>query len=69
MKRIKEDLTLARQIKYIERKFRKLDTPLVTQQQTDRRKLEITDKIPLEKVIIEETLKVPSDQRRVPTTQ
>ena len=55
IQRRKEDHTLAGQIKYIEGKFRKSRTTFVTQQQTDDITLEITDKIPLEKVIIAKT--------------
>ena len=47
MQRREEDRTLARRIKYIEGKFRKPGTTLVTQQQTDGRTLETTVKIPL----------------------
>ena len=54
MQRREEDHTISRQIKYTEGKFRKLGTTLVTQQQTNGRTLEITYKIPLEKVLIEE---------------
>ena len=43
--------------KYTEGKSRKPGTTLVTQQQTDGRTTEITDKIQLEKVIVEEKLK------------
>ena len=57
MQRREEDLNLARQIKYIEVKFRKLGTTFVTKQQTYSSTLKITDKIPLEKVIISENLK------------
>ena len=56
MQRIEEYRTLSRRIKYIEGKFSKPGTTLVTQQQTHSSTLEITDKIPLEKVIIEENL-------------
>ena len=56
MQIIEEDRTLAIQIKYIKGKLSKPGTTLVTQQQTDGRALEITDKIPLEKIIIEENL-------------
>ena len=52
----REDLTLARYIKYTKDKFSKSGTTLVTQQQTDGSTLEITDKILLEKVIIVEKL-------------
>ena len=44
-------------IKYIEVKFRKPGTTVVTQQQTDGSTLEIIDKTPLEKVTISENLK------------
>ena len=57
IQRREEDRTLARRIKYTERKFRKLGTDLFTQNQTDGRTLEITDKILLEKVIVEENFK------------
>ena len=57
MQRIEEYRTLIRRIKYIKGKFSNPCTTLVTQQQTYGRTLEITDKIPLEKVIIEENLK------------
>ena len=53
-KRRKEDRTLPRLIKYIKGKFRKPVTNLVTQKETNNKALDITDKIPLEKVIIEE---------------
>ena len=54
---LEEYLTLARRIKNIEGKFRKPGTTVVIQLQTNGRTLEITYKIPLEKVIIEENLK------------
>ena len=57
IQRREEDRILARSIKYIKGKFRKPGTTFVTQQQTDGNILEIPDKIPLEKVIIEENLK------------
>ena len=57
MQRREEDRTLSRLIKYIKEKFSKPGTTLVTQQQNDGRTLEITDKITLEKIIIEENLK------------
>ena len=56
MKRREEDFNLARQIKYIEGKFRKPCTTLATQQQTDDSTMETTEKIPLEKVIIAKNL-------------
>ena len=46
-----------RQIKYIERKFRKSGTNSVTQQHTIGITLKTTDKTPLEKFIIAENLK------------
>ena len=57
MQRIEEDSTLTRRIKYIEGEFKKPGTTLVTQQQTNGRTLEITDKIPLEKVVVTKNLK------------
>ena len=51
-----EYCTISRQIKYVEVKFRKPHTNLVNQQQTNVSTLERTDKIPLEKVTIEENL-------------
>ena len=54
IQRREEDLTLARRIKHIEDTFSKPGTTLVTQQQTNGSTLEITYKIPLEKVIISE---------------
>ena len=57
MQRREEYHTLPRRIKYIGGKFRKPGTTLVTQQKPDGRTLEISDKIPLEKIIIEENLK------------
>ena len=57
MQKIEENRNLARQVKYTKGKFRNPDNTLVTQQQTNCSTLEITDKIPLEKVIIEETWK------------
>ena len=44
-------------IKYIGGKFKKTGTTLVAEQQTDGSKLEITDKLQLDKVIIAENLK------------
>ena len=52
-----EDCTLAKRIKYIKGKFSKSGTNFVTQQQTDSSTLKITDKTPLEEVIIEENVK------------
>ena len=52
MKLREEDLTMARQIKYIEGKFRKSGTTFFTQQQTNGRTMETTHKTPLEEVII-----------------
>ena len=57
MKIREEYWTLARYIKYIGVKFRISGTTFVTQQKTDVSTLEITDKIPLEKVIIAENFK------------
>ena len=69
MKRREEDRTLARRITYIKGKLSKPATTYVDQQQTDGRTLEITDKIPLDKVRIEENLKLPSYQRSMPITR
>ena len=57
MQILEEDRTISKWIKYIEGKFRKTGTTLITQQQTNITTLEITEKIPTEKVIIEENLK------------
>ena len=52
MQRREEECTLSIIIKYTEGKFGNLYTTLVTQQQTDGITLEITNKMPLKKVII-----------------
>ena len=52
-----EDCNLDRQIKYTKGRFRKSGTIFVTLQQTDGITLEIVDKTPLEKFIIEESVK------------
>ena len=57
MQRIEECWTLDIEIKYIEGKFGKPGTNLVTQQKIEDSTQEITDKIPLQKVIIVENLK------------
>ena len=57
MQRREEDRNIDRRIKCIKGKFRKPGTTLVTKQQTDGSILEIIDKPPLKKVIIEENLK------------
>ena len=57
MQRQKEDRTMVRGIKYIEGKSIKSDTNFFTQQQIDGSTLEITDKTPLEKVILAEHVK------------
>ena len=57
IQRREEDLTLDIGIKYIEVKFCKSDTTFATQQTTDGITLEITDKTPLEEVIIEDNVK------------
>ena len=57
MQRQEEDYTMVRGIKYIEGKSIKSCTNFVTQKQTYGSTLEITDKTPLEKVIMEENVK------------
>ena len=57
MQRREEEYTITRRIKYIEDKLRKPGNTLVTQQQTNGITLTITDKTPLEKVIIVENMK------------
>ena len=53
MQRREEYHTIARRIKYTEGKFGKPGITIFTQQQTDGRTMEITDKITIQKVIIE----------------
>ena len=57
MQRQEEDYTMVRGIKHIEGKSIKSGTNFVTQKQTNGSTLEITDKTPLEKVIMEENVK------------
>ena len=57
MQKIEEHRTLARRIKYTKVKSKKPGTTFVTKQQTDGSRLEITDKISLENVIVAENLK------------
>ena len=57
MQRQEEYRNLSIQIKYIEGKFRKSGTTFVTKKQTDGRILDITDKTPLEKLIISANVK------------
>ena len=64
MQKREEYYNLARQIKYIEGKLRKSVTTFVTQHQTDGRTLEITDKTPLEEVIIAENMKKHHQNKR-----
>ena len=56
VQRREEERTLARQIKYINGKFKKAGTTLVTEQQNYSNTLEITEKKTLQKVKIEEKL-------------
>ena len=58
MQQQQEDCTMDIRIKYIEDQFRKSGTTFVTEQQTGGSTLDIIDKTPLEKVIIEENVKV-----------
>ena len=65
MQSIEEDLTLSRRINYIKGKFSKPGTTLFTQQQTDGSKLKTTEKILVEKILIEENLKSDTIQKEL----